>query len=66
MVCVSCHSIITHMENKFIFTKMKTALTKQLRKKIITEEEHNLKCEEYSILYREKMEKVYYMLKNKI
>jgi hypothetical protein len=54
------------MENKFIFTKMKTSLTKQLKKKTITEEEYNLKCEEYSILYREKMEKVYYMLKNKI
>ena len=66
MVCISCHSIITHMENKFIFTKIKMNLTKQIKKKRITEEEYNLKCKEYSILYREKMEKVYYMLKNKI
>ena len=29
------------MENKFIFTKMRTNLTKQLKKEIITEEEYN-------------------------
>ena len=66
LVCISCHSIITHMENKFIFTKIKTQLNKQLRKQRITKEEYNLKCQEYSIIYREKMDKVYEMLKHKI
>jgi hypothetical protein len=66
MVCISCHSIITHMENKFIFTKIKSNLNKELRKKIITDEEYKLKCDEYNILYREKMDKIYDMFKSKI
>jgi hypothetical protein len=65
LVCISCHSIITHMERKFIFTKIKINLNKQLKRNTITEEQYNLKCDEYNILYKNKMSYVYEMLRSK-
>lgn len=65
LVCISCHSIITHMERKFIFTKIKINLNKQLKRNTITEEQYNLKCDEYNILYKNKMSSVYEMLRSK-
>jgi hypothetical protein len=65
LVCISCHSLITHMERKFIFTKIKIKLNKQLKRNTITEEQYNLKCDEYNILYKNKMSYVYEMLRSK-
>jgi len=65
LVCISCHSIITHMERKFIFTKIKINLNKQLKRNTITEEQYNLKCDQYNILYKNKMSSVYEMLRSK-
>ncbi len=53
------------MERKFIFTKIKINLNKQLKRNTITEEQYNLKCDEYNILYKNKMSYVYEMLRSK-
>jgi hypothetical protein len=65
LVCISCHSLITHFENKFIFTKIKCKLIKQLKKNKITEIEYEQECQKYNILYKEKMNKIYDMIRCK-
>jgi hypothetical protein len=66
LLCISCHSVITDIENKLSFTTIKKNLTRQLNRTTITEEEYNLLYDKYRILYREKMDKVYDILKSKI
>ena len=66
LVCISCHSMITKFENKFIFTKIKSKLTRQIRKKQITEEEYNMECIKYNKIYEDKMAKIYSMIRENI
>lgn len=66
LVCISCHSMITKFENKFIFTKIKSKLTRQLRRKQITEEEYNVECIKYNKIYEDKMTKIYSMIRENI
>jgi hypothetical protein len=66
LVCISCHSMITKIENKFIFTKIKSKLTRQLRRKQITEEEYNVECIKYNKIYEDKMTKIYSMIRENI
>jgi len=64
-VCIGCHGAVTHIENKFNFTRMKTRLTKQLHYKKITIEEYDAARLKYNNIYQEKMKEIYIMLKKK-
>ena len=59
ILCVPCHHIITEIENKMGFTRIKTNLTKRLNNGMITEEEYKIEREKFQDLYKSKMEMVY-------
>jgi hypothetical protein len=66
LLCISCHSVITNIENNLLFHRIKKKINNELKNQEITEEEYQLKCNEYNIIYKEKMNKIYFILKNKI
>ena len=66
ILCISCHTIITDIEMKCGFIRMKTLLTKQINNNDITETEYNNKKERYSILYIHKMNEMYELLKQNL
>ena len=66
LLCISCHSVITNIENNLLFHRIKKKINNELKNQEITEEEYQLKCNKYNIIYKEKMNKIYFILKNKI
>jgi len=66
LLCISCHSVITNIENNLLFVRIKKKINNELKNQEITEEEYQLKYNEYNIIYKEKMNKVYNILKNKL
>jgi len=66
LLCISCHSVITNIENNLLFVRIKKKINNELKNQEITEEEYQLKCNEYNIIYKEKMNKIYNILKIKI
>ena len=64
-LCIGCHGAVTHIENKFNFTKIKTKLSRQLASERITIEQHEAECLKYNIIYEKKMREIYSMLKRK-
>lgn len=66
ILCLSCHHIVTDVERKMGFARMKNLLTRQLNKCEITEEEYNEKCVEYEKIYEERMEHIYKELKQQM
>ncbi len=65
MLCISCHSVITHVENKYRFTGLKVSLKKQLYFGKITKEEYQSETLKYNLVYEEKMKEAYDLLKRK-
>ena len=63
LLCESCHSIVTHIENTYGFTRIKQNLTKEFNKSLISEDEFNMKKKEFSEKYRTHFTKVYDMIK---
>ena len=66
LLCIYCHSVITNIENNLLFVRIKKKINNELKNQEITEEEYQLKYNEYNIIYKEKMNKVYNILKNKL
>ena len=66
LLCISCHSVITNIENNLLFLRIKKKINNEFKNQEITEEEYQLKYNEYNIIYKEKMDKVYNILKNKL
>jgi len=63
IVCLSCHHIITDIESKLSFTRIKQNLTRDLNQGAISEEEYNNQKSMYEKIYRKKMKKIYRKLK---
>jgi hypothetical protein len=65
VVCKPCHDLITKLEQKFQFTRVKQNLTLKLKKKVISEKEYETQINKFDKLYKKKMSEIYYNL-NKI
>ena len=63
ILCLSCHHIVTDIERKIGFTRIKQTLTKNLNQCEITEEEYNKQIAYYEKIYEEKMKFIYKELK---
>lgn len=59
ILCLSCHHIVTDIEQKIGFTRIKQSLTRKLNNNEITEEEHNEQTEKYKHIYEEKIKNIY-------
>jgi len=63
ILCLSCHHIVTDIEHKLGFTRIKQTLTRKLNQSEITEEEYNKQTRYYQNIYEEKMKFIYKELK---
>lgn len=63
IVCVPCHHIVTDIEHKLGFTRMKQSLTRGLNQGDITEEEHGAQTALCQKAYEDKMRDIYEELK---
>jgi hypothetical protein len=63
ILCLSCHHIVTDIERKLGFSRIKQTLTKKLNQSEITEEEYNKQTLYYEKIYEEKMKFIYKELK---
>jgi len=63
ILCLSCHHIITDIEHKLGFTRIKTKLTRDLNQLEITEDIYNQQVAYYQEIYETKMKHIYKELK---
>ena len=66
IVCLSCHHIITEIEHKLGFTRMKQLLTRKINSGEISNDEYEATIMVYQELYKKKMDEVYHKLKMSI
>jgi hypothetical protein len=63
ILCLSCHHIVTDIEHKLGFTRIKQTLTRTLNQSEITEEDHNRQTLYYQKIYEDKFKFIYKELK---
>jgi hypothetical protein len=63
ILCLSCHHIVTDIERKMGFTRIKNILTRNLKQSKITEEEYNKQTIYYQNIYEDKIKNVYEKMK---
>ena len=63
VLCLSCHHIVTDIERRLGFTRIKQSLTKSLNQGEIGEEEYCRQTRIYQEIYEEKMRNIYEELK---
>ena len=63
ILCLTCHHIVTYIEHKLGFTRIKMILTKHVNQNEITHEEYTIQSQIYQKLYEEKMNFIYAQLK---
>jgi len=66
ILCLSCHHIVTDIENKLGFTRIKQHLTRSLNQGDLTEEEYATQSNQYQSMYEKKMKDIYDSLKKSI
>ena len=59
VLCLTCHHIITDIENKLVFTRTKNILTRKFNNNEISEHEYNLQKMELSLIYKNVMFDIY-------
>jgi hypothetical protein len=59
ILCLSCHHIVTDIEHKLGFTRVKQLLTRSLNQNEMTEEEYVEQTGIYQLLYERKMLNIY-------
>jgi hypothetical protein len=64
LLCLSCHQLVTRIERIYPFTRIKTDLTRKKNLEQISEEDHQKECAKYNEMYKNKMEKIYSILKD--
>ena len=64
ILCLSCHHIVTDIEHKLGFTRIKQSLTRKLNQNELTEEEYNNQILYYQKIYEEKLKHIYDELKH--
>ena len=65
IVCLPCHHIITTIEQKTGFTRIKSCLTRKYNNGDISVEGHNEEKKRYQCIYELKMKSIYEELKNR-
>jgi hypothetical protein len=65
ILCLSCHHIVTDIEHRIGFTRIKQILTRNFNQGEISEEQYELEMAFYQQLYAEKMQNVYIELKRR-
>lgn len=65
ILCLPCHHLVTDIESKLGYTRIKQILTKQLNQCEITKEEHDIEIKIYQKNYEYKMQYIYEELKVK-
>ena len=65
ILCLSCHHIVTSIEQKCGFTRIKTSLTRKYNNGDISEEKYNEEKRRYQGIYELKMKSIYGELKNR-
>jgi len=65
ILCLACHHIVTSIEQKTGFTRIKSCLTRKYNNGDITEEKYNEEKKKYQFIYELKMKSIYGELKNK-
>ena len=63
ILCLSCHHIVTDIERRFGFTRIKQTLTKSFNQGEMVEEEYCRHTQSYQKIYEEKMRSIYEELK---
>ena len=63
ILCVPCHHVVTSIEQKTGFTRIKSGLTRKYNNEEISSELYNTEKERYQIIYRDKMKSIYEELK---
>jgi hypothetical protein len=63
ILCLPCHHLVTDIEHKWGFTRIKQTLTRILNKNEITQEEYDEQTLYYQKIYEEKMNIIYEELK---
>lgn len=66
VLCLSCHHIVTDIERRFGFTRIKQSLTKSFNQGEIGEEEYCRQTQVYQEIYEDKMRDIYKELKANI
>lgn len=64
ILCMPCHHIVTEIENRLCFTRIKTSLTKKFNSEEISEEEYINEKKKYQGIYEKKMKTIYEKLRN--
>lgn len=64
ILCLTCHHIVTDIENKSSFTRIKQILTRKLTNNEISEEDYENEKIKYNTLYIRKMKDIYETIKN--
>lgn len=59
ILCLSCHHIVTDIENKLGFTRIKQSLTRSLNQCEIPLDNYNSQIQMYQNIYEEKMKNIY-------
>jgi hypothetical protein len=65
ILCLACHHIVTSIEQKIGFTRIKTSLTRKYNNGDISEEQYNEEKKKYQGMYELKMKSIYEELKKK-
>ena len=65
ILCLSCHHIVTVIEHRIGFTRIKQILTRNFNQGEISEEQYELEMAFYQQFYAEKMQNVYIELKRR-
>ena len=63
ILCLQCHHIVTSIEQKTGFTRIKTNLTRKFNNEEISEKIYNSEKKKYQKIYEEKMKSIYEELK---
>lgn len=63
ILCLPCHHLVTDIEHKFGFSRIKQTLTRKLNQSEITQEEYDTQTLYYQTIYEEKMNYIYEELK---
>ncbi len=63
ILCLTCHHIVSDIEHKLGFTRIKQSLTRKLNQNEITEEEHENLRLYYQKMYEDKMSMIYFEVK---
>jgi hypothetical protein len=64
ILCLSCHHIVTDVEHRFGFTRIKQVLTRKMNQGEFSEEQYEAEMAFYQQVYAEKMQNVYAELRN--